>query len=392
MTDSQAETFERCMAVGGVAVFPADTVYGLACDPANRIAVQRLYRIKRRALDKPSAVMFFDRSLALEALPELGQRSRDAIVRLLPGAVTLLVPNPAGRYPLACGEDPGTLGIRVADIPSLHGVRWPVLQSSANHAGGPDARRLDEVPTEIRRLAEMVVDGGELPGTPSTVVDLRGYEDTGEWSVVRAGGLAPDLIRDRLAGQFHFDPGSYAEMIHEDIAAYDEFQDVAAGAGGSGVRRILELGTGTGETARRLLDRHPEATLVGLDESETMLSVARARLPAERVSLRVGRLQDPLPEGEFDLVATALSVHHLDPAAKRDLFARVRERLAPGGRFVLADVVVAPDQADRVIDLTPGFDMPDTAADQLVWLREVGFELVSEWIHQDLVVLVLTVG
>jgi tRNA (cmo5U34)-methyltransferase len=123
-----------------------------------------------------------------------------------------------------------------------------------------------------------------------------------------------------------------------------------------------------------------------------MLSVARARLPAERVSLRVGRLQDPLPEGEFDLVATALSVHHLDPAAKRDLFARVRERLAPGGRFVLADVVVAPDQADRVIDLTPGFDMPDTAADQLVWLREVGFELVSEWIHQDLVVLVLTVG
>jgi tRNA threonylcarbamoyl adenosine modification protein (Sua5/YciO/YrdC/YwlC family) len=392
MTDSQADTFERCMAVGGVAVFPADTVYGLACDPANRIAVQRLYRIKRRALDKPSAVMFFDRSLALEALPELGERTRDAIVRLLPGSVTLLVANPAGRFPLACGEDPATLGVRVVDIPSLHGVRWPVLQSSANRAGGPDARRLEEVPAEIRRAAEMVVDGGELPGTPSTVVDLRGYEESGEWSVVRAGGLTTDLIGERLAGQFHFDPGTYEEMIHTEIPAYEEFQEVTARAGGSGVRRILELGTGTGETARRLLARHPEATLVGVDESEAMLSAARARLPAERVSLRLGRLQDPLPEGEFDLVASALCVHHLDPVAKRELFARVRERLIPGGRFVLADVVMPLDPADRVIDLTPGFDMPDTAADQLVWLREAGFELVDTWTRQDLAVLVLTAG
>src|SRR5437763_17170603 len=103
-----AELFARCISVGGVAVFPADTVYGLACDPANRVAVERLYLLKRRPLDKPSAVMFFDLDVALDALPDLGQRTRAAIGRLLPGGVTLLLPNPAGRFPLACGEDSDT--------------------------------------------------------------------------------------------------------------------------------------------------------------------------------------------------------------------------------------------------------------------------------------------
>ena len=128
------------MAVGGVAVFPSDTVYGLACDPGNRGAVERLYALKRRALDKPSAVMFFDRELALAALPELGPATVAALERLLPGPVTVLLPNPAGRFPLACGGDPRTLGLRVVEVPALAGVRWPVLQSSANLAGGPDPR------------------------------------------------------------------------------------------------------------------------------------------------------------------------------------------------------------------------------------------------------------
>ncbi|MGH2907690.1 MAG: Sua5/YciO/YrdC/YwlC family protein [Solirubrobacteraceae bacterium] len=388
MSTSQAETFERCMSVGGVAVFPSDTVYGLACDPSNRTAVERLYRLKRRALDKPSAVMFFDRALALEAVPELGARTVAALERLLPGPVSLLLPNPAARFALACGEDPGTLGLRVVDVPALDGVRRPVLQSSAHHAGGPDARRLSDVPVEIRRRCEVVIDGGELPGTPSTVIDLRGYELDGSWAIIREGGMAAAEVESRLAGQFHFDPGSYEEMIRGDIPAYDEFQDIAAQAGGTGARRILELGTGTGQTARRLLDLNPEATLVGIDESDAMLDAARARLPAERVSLRVGRMQDALPAGPFDLVATALCVHHLDGAGKRDLFARVRASLAPGGRFVLADVIEPSDPADRTIDLTPGFDMPDKASDQLVWLREAGFELVSKWIREDLAVLV----
>src|ERR1700684_3109418 len=120
---SHAETFERCMSVGGTAVFPADTVYGLACDVHNRVAVERLYRLKRRRLDKPSAVMFFDLELALDALTELGPKVRLALGRLMPRQVTVLLPNPAGRYPLACGDDHSTFGLRVIDIPALRGVR-----------------------------------------------------------------------------------------------------------------------------------------------------------------------------------------------------------------------------------------------------------------------------
>ena len=162
--------FDECIAAGGVVVFPADTVYGLACDPENEAAVARLYELKGRPPEQPAAVMFFDRVQALSAVPELTARTRGLMARLLPGAVTLLVPSP--RFPLAGGR--GTLGVRVPDIEPLGSV--PVLQSSANVTGGPDARRLDEVPESIREGADLVIDGGELPGTPSTVVDLRAYE------------------------------------------------------------------------------------------------------------------------------------------------------------------------------------------------------------------------
>jgi L-threonylcarbamoyladenylate synthase len=198
----QAETFERCMSVGGVAVFPADTVYGLACDPSNRIAVERLYEFKRRPLDKPSAVMFFALDVALEALPELGERTRAAMRRLLPGGVSLLLPNPAERFPLACGADASTLGVRVVSIPVLEGVRWPVLQSSANLSGGPDPRRLEDVPEVLRRRADMVVDGGDLPGTSSTVVDLTGYEQGGAEavSIIRRGAVSDEAIAAAVQG------------------------------------------------------------------------------------------------------------------------------------------------------------------------------------------------
>src|SRR5215213_11464194 len=182
------------MAVGGVAVFPADTVYGLACDPDSREAVARLYGLKRRPMHKPSAVMYFDAELALESLPELAPRTRALLERLLPGGVTLLLPNPGRRFPLACGEDPETLGLRVPAGTPLAGVTWPVLQSSANAAGAPDARRLADVPEPIRAAADLVVDAGELPGTPSTVVDLRRFERTGEWAVVRAGAVASEAV------------------------------------------------------------------------------------------------------------------------------------------------------------------------------------------------------
>jgi L-threonylcarbamoyladenylate synthase len=193
-----ASAFERCLAVGGLALFAADTVYGIACDPSNRFAVERLYLLKRRPLEKSSAVMFFDPELAVAALPELGPRTRDALARLLPGGVTLLLPNPAGRFPLACGADLRTVGLRVPDLPALAGVRWPALQSSANRAGGPDPRRLDDVPELLRAAVDLVIDGGELPGTPSTVVDLRGYEDGGGWSVVRLGAVGEEELTAAL--------------------------------------------------------------------------------------------------------------------------------------------------------------------------------------------------
>ncbi len=186
--DSDSLAFERCLAVGGVALFPSDTVYGLACDVSERLPVERLYGLKGRSLSKPSAVMFFDLSLALAALPDLGERTRSALTRLLPGPVTVLLPNPAERFPLACGSDPTTLGLRVPRVERLAAVSWPVLQSSANLAGGPDPRRLSDVPEVLRSGADLVLDGGELAGVASTVVDLRRFEDEGEWSVVRHGG------------------------------------------------------------------------------------------------------------------------------------------------------------------------------------------------------------
>ena len=191
LTAADAQTLERCMAVEGVAVFPADTVYGLACEPESKEGARRLYALKRRRPGQPAAVLFFQPSLALAALPELGPRIRDALLALLPGPVTLLLPNPAARYPLACGPDTSVLGLRVPLLPpalaALGAVRWPVLQSSANLSGAPEARRLADVDAGIRAGADLLLDGGELPGVASTVVDLTGYEDAGVWTVVREG-------------------------------------------------------------------------------------------------------------------------------------------------------------------------------------------------------------
>jgi len=383
---SDPVALERCVSVGGIAVFPSDTVYGLACDVHNRVAVERLYRLKHRRLDKPSAVMFFDRELALAALPELGPRTLSALERLLPGAVTALLPNPGGRFPMACGDDQLSLGLRVPDIPALRGVSWPVLQSSANVAGGPEAHRLADVPEAIRRAADMLIDGGTLPGTASTVIDLRDYEQQNRWRIVRPGAVSEAEVKAALEWQFHFDPNSYLGMIREDIPVYDRFQDELAQASGSGARHVLELGTGTGETARRLLHRHPDAQLLGIDESEQMLAMARSRLPAERVELRVSRLEARLPEGRFDLVASALCVHHLRGAEKRDLFARIHDALEPGGRFVLADVVVPPDPAHAVTALSPALTTPARLPSSSSGWRRRGFgpaspgsTLTSRW-------------
>jgi L-threonylcarbamoyladenylate synthase len=199
MTPEDVETFERCIAVGGVALFPADTVYGLATDPESREGVERLYRLKGRRPDRPAAVMFFDKQLALESLRELPEQTREAMERLLPGGVTLLLPNKAHRYPLACGPTPDVLGLRVPSLEGpLAGVSRPVLQSSANRSGGAEARRVEDVDEAVRAGVDLILDGGELPGTPSTVVDLTTYHADGRFEIRRAGAVSPQDIRNAL--------------------------------------------------------------------------------------------------------------------------------------------------------------------------------------------------
>jgi L-threonylcarbamoyladenylate synthase len=192
------KAFEACIAAGGVAVFPADTVYGLACDPEDAAAVDRLYELKGRAPDKPAAVMFFDVDRALEVLDDLVPRTRDALRALLPGGVTLLLPNPQRRFPLACTGDPETLGVRVPADSALRGARVAVLQSSANHAGEPAPCSLEQVPEDIREGVRLALDAGELPGVASTVVDLRGFEDGGGWSVAREGAVGAGELEAAL--------------------------------------------------------------------------------------------------------------------------------------------------------------------------------------------------
>lgn len=203
MTPEDVATFERCIAVGGVALFPADTVYGLATEPDSKEGVHRLYRLKGRTPDRPAAVMFFRLELALAALPELGARTRAALERLLPGGLTLLVPNPTGRFPLASGPDPdGRLGLRVprleGQLAPLAGIDWPVLQSSANRSGAADARRVGDVDERIRAGVDLILDGGELPGTPSTVVDLSSYELGGTFAIVREGAVPRGTVEEAL--------------------------------------------------------------------------------------------------------------------------------------------------------------------------------------------------
>src|SRR5580698_7543903 len=189
--------------------------------------------------------------------------------------------------------------------------------------------------------------------------------------------------------QFHWDPATYRALMRTEVPAYDELQDaVAAATRVVPARRVLDLGTGTGETASRVLALHHDAFLVGVDESDEMLTMARQTLPAARVELRVSRLQDALPSGPFELVVSALAVHHLDGGAKAELFGRVHDLLSVGGRFVLGDVVIPDKPSDAVTPVDGEYDRPDTIEDQLGWMRVAGFAATATWQCGDLAVLV----
>jgi L-threonylcarbamoyladenylate synthase len=192
------KALERCVSGGGVAVFPSDGLYGLACDPLDAGAIARVHRLKGRDDGKPSAVMYFSPLAIRELVAGLGPRTKAAVSALMPGPVTLVVANPLRRYPLACRQDPEQLGIRLIGGP-LAGTMCPVFQTSANLSGEPAPSRFAEVPASIREGADLAIDGGELPGLPSTVVDITAIEDDGHWRILRDGALSPGDLASKLA-------------------------------------------------------------------------------------------------------------------------------------------------------------------------------------------------
>jgi L-threonylcarbamoyladenylate synthase len=189
---------ERTIATGGVAVFPADGLYGLACDPLDARAIERIHRIKGRDDGKPSAVLYFSPLAMRELVESLGARTRKAVGALLPGPVTLVVANPGHRYPLACREDSARLGVRLIGGP-LAGAMCPLFQTSANRSGAPAPGSFDEVPAEIVAAVDLTIDGGELTGLPSTVVDLTTFDETGEWRILREGAASANEVAQALA-------------------------------------------------------------------------------------------------------------------------------------------------------------------------------------------------
>ena len=158
-------------------------------------------------------------------------------------------------------------------------------------------------------------------------------------------------------GQFHWRPDTYLELIRSEVPRYDELQGQAIAAIPSRPERVLELGMGTGETTRRLIEAYPEAWVIGLDSSADM--VFRARENYDDVQL--ARMEDPLPEGPWDLVIGVLSIHHLRSEQKKNLFRQVREQARS---VVIGDVV----RADvRVASIDQDYDFPETAADLAEW-------------------------
>jgi L-threonylcarbamoyladenylate synthase len=196
--DAARRALEQCIAGGGVAVFPADGLYGLACDPLDPGAIARIHEIKGRDDGKPSAILYFSPLAMRELVESLGPRTGEAVGALLPGPVTVVVANPERRYPLACREDPERLGVRLIGGP-LAGAMCPLFQTSANLSGEPAPGEFLDVPARIADAADLAIDGGALTGLPSTVVDVTAIEAGGEWEILRQGGLSLGDVTSRLA-------------------------------------------------------------------------------------------------------------------------------------------------------------------------------------------------
>ena len=184
---------------GELVLLATDGVYGLCAAPANEAAVSRLYALKGRSGARPAAIIAASLEELLERIPEFRGRSTRTARALLPGPFTLVLPNPAERYRALTGARPDAIGVRVATLPPdaqrvLDAV-GVVAATSANLAGAPDPARLEDVPAAIRAGCAAAIDGGRLPGTPSTVIDFTGAEPV----VLRAGAGPPDAALARVA-------------------------------------------------------------------------------------------------------------------------------------------------------------------------------------------------
>lgn len=195
--DAARAALERTIAAGGVAIFPADGLYGLACDPLSVVAIDRIHGIKGRDEGKPSAVLYFSPLAMRELVEDLGPRIRRAVGALLPGPVTLVIDNPRERYPLACREDRAKLGVRLIEGP-LAGAMCPLFQTSANVSGEWAPREFSEIEAGVLGAVDLAIDGGRLTGLPSTVIDLTSFDESGEWEVLRQGGLSEGDLTAQL--------------------------------------------------------------------------------------------------------------------------------------------------------------------------------------------------
>jgi L-threonylcarbamoyladenylate synthase len=188
---------ERYVRDGRIAIFPADTLYGLGCDPLNGAAVERIHAIKGRDQGKPSAVMYFSPLAMRELVAGLGPRTREAVGALLPGPVTLVLPNPQRRYPLASRDDPERLGVRLIEGP-LTGAMTPIFQTSANRSGEPPPTGFEQIDPEILDGVDLAIDAGGVIGEPSTVVDVAELDTLGSWAILREGAVGRDQVERAL--------------------------------------------------------------------------------------------------------------------------------------------------------------------------------------------------
>jgi L-threonylcarbamoyladenylate synthase len=170
----------EALRAGEPVILPTDTVYGLCASPYTAAPTERLYQLKGRDRTQPSALLAPDVDALFECVPELRGRAGVIARALLPGPYTLVLPNPGRRFPWLTGTNPDAIGVRVPNLPDAadrivtdHGC---IVATSANLHGGPDPRRIDDVPSDLREQVGAVVDVGELPGTPSTVLDFTGDE------------------------------------------------------------------------------------------------------------------------------------------------------------------------------------------------------------------------